>query len=513
MEENNNWLQYNSPYQQSFKNITKGFNASFTNSSINPYGDRGLNFNNIQQPLFTPADEALRLNRINRLSIDKSNNLGNNLGLSSQTSTAVSPKPPGFFKNANSFMKSNSGQLTGNILSSGLDIVNSLGKPLDNVSGASKALNVAGDALGNIPVYGKFIKSATSLITGIDKLTGKDANTQITAGATATGYDLDFNALAGTRYGGLFGRKARKRTNNLTNYQDSQNIQKIAGSYNANQNQIAAQSNTQDYAERNRQKLIGGIDTRQIAKKGAKINPAQLRNLVKKAKRGDKLQKVSFEDWYNTVPKDRNDTTSYNLRRAYEMAPRKELEKWRTATTEQLKDNNYHLKTFYWNKSGVGEFMKSKHHPTIKEELNWYNSNEAKDFRTKYKLYDDGSDYYQYVPIGKFQDGGQLNVIPEGALHARKHELPEELKDKVTHKGIPVITYDEGGDVTQHAEIEVNEIIFTKKATEKMEDFYEKNKNTESQKEKDELAIECGKFLALEIIENTDDKTGLINEI
>lgn len=403
MEENNNWLQYNSPYQQSFKNITKGFNTSFTNSSINPYGDRGLNFNNIQQPLFTPADEALRLNRINRLSIDKSNNLG----LSSQTSTAVNPKPPGFFKNANSFMKSNSGQLTGNILSSGLDIVNSLGKPLDNVSGASKTLNIAGDVLGNIPVYGKFIKSATSLITGIDKFTGKDANTQITAGATATGYDLDFNALAGTRYGGLFGGKARKRTNNLTNYQDSQNIQKIAGSYNANQNQIAAQSNTQDYAERNRQKLIGGIDTRQIAKKGAKINPVNFRNISNKVKHKIEEKKK----------------------------------------------------------------------------------------------------------VDRLSKGGQLNVIPEGALHARKHELPEELKDKVTHKGIPVITYDEGGDVTQHAEIEVNEIIFTKKATEKMEDFYEKNKNTESQKEKDELAIECGKFLALEIIENTDDKTGLINEI
>ena len=117
------------------------------------------------------------------------------------------------------------------------------------------------------------------------------------------------------------------------------------------------------------------------------------------------------------------------------------------------------------------------------------------------------------VEIPQFAEGGQLNVIPEGALHARKHNLPDDIKDQVTNKGIPVITYDEGGDITQHAEIEVNEIIFAKETTEKLEEYYKKYNDSDSDETKNEIAIECGKFLASEILENTDDKTGLIDTI
>jgi hypothetical protein len=38
-----------------------------------------------------------------------------------------------------------------------------------------------------------------------------------------------------------------------------------------------------------------------------------------------------------------------------------------------------------------------------------------------------------------------MNIIPEGALHAHKHHL--EIDD-ITHKGIPVISHEEGGEVT-----------------------------------------------------------------
>lgn len=37
----------------------------------------------------------------------------------------------------------------------------------------------------------------------------------------------------------------------------------------------------------------------------------------------------TFEEWYKTIPKEYNDTTNYNLRRAYELVPFKDLEKWR----------------------------------------------------------------------------------------------------------------------------------------------------------------------------------------
>lgn len=102
--------------------------------------------------------------------------------------------------------------------------------------------------------------------------------------------------------------------------------------------------------------------------------------------------------------------------------------------------------------------------------------------------------------------GGSLNVIPEGALHARKHTIDkEELSGSITSKGIPVISKEEGGDIVQHAEIERDEIIFTLEVTKKLEEL--------AKKSTDEAAIEAGKLLVEEILNNTDDRTGLIKEI
>lgn len=101
--------------------------------------------------------------------------------------------------------------------------------------------------------------------------------------------------------------------------------------------------------------------------------------------------------------------------------------------------------------------------------------------------------------IELFQNGGDVNVIPEGALHARKHHM--ENDEHITKKGIPVV--DVNG--TQQAEIERNEIIFRKEVTNKLEELAKDGS--------DEAAIEAGKLLAQEIIENTDDRTGLIQQV
>ena len=101
--------------------------------------------------------------------------------------------------------------------------------------------------------------------------------------------------------------------------------------------------------------------------------------------------------------------------------------------------------------------------------------------------------------IEKFQNGGSVNVIPDGALHARLHHM-EDAKD-LTKKGIPVV--DNNGN--QQAEIERNEIIFRKEVTNKIEELMKDGS--------DKAAIECGKLLATEIVENTDDKTGLVPEL
>lgn len=100
------------------------------------------------------------------------------------------------------------------------------------------------------------------------------------------------------------------------------------------------------------------------------------------------------------------------------------------------------------------------------------------------------------------------NVIPSGALHARKHNLPEEISEHVTNKGIPVISKNEKGDIIQHAEIEHSEIIFTKDVTNKLEDLLKKFENGD-----EAAAIKAGKLLSVEILENTEDNTNLIETV
>lgn len=128
----------------------------------------------------------------------------------------------------------------------------------------------------------------------------------------------------------------------------------------------------------------------------------------------------------------------------------------------------------------------------------------------KFSGYKSGwSDYFKQKP--KFYNGGkteeskkeslsnQQNVIPEGALHARKHHM--ENTEGLTQKGIPVI--DNKGE--QQAEIELNEIIFNLEVTKKLEELCKDGS--------DEAAIEAGKLLVQEILFNTEDRTGLINTL
>lgn len=99
----------------------------------------------------------------------------------------------------------------------------------------------------------------------------------------------------------------------------------------------------------------------------------------------------------------------------------------------------------------------------------------------------------------KIEETNQKNIIPEGALHARKHNM--ENAENLTKKGIPVI--DNEGE--QQAEIEKNEIIFTLEVTKKLEELMKDGS--------DEAAIEAGKLLVKEILFNTDDRTSLIEQV
>lgn len=102
----------------------------------------------------------------------------------------------------------------------------------------------------------------------------------------------------------------------------------------------------------------------------------------------------------------------------------------------------------------------------------------------------------------KFKDGGKLNVIAEGSLHARKHDLEKtnpELKGVITHKGIPVISHSEGGEIIQHAEIEGGELILNKDLTVKLEELFKDGS--------EEAMIKAGKLLTTAILRDTEDRT------
>ena len=128
--------------------------------------------------------------------------------------------------------------------------------------------------------------------------------------------------------------------------------------------------------------------------------------------------------------------------------------------------------------------------------------------------------YTQYAKNGAALQNIELaeeqSVIPEGALHKNKHHLDLE---GITKKGIPVIqnvddsvqTLEEikqyGGELQQSAEIEAAEVIFSKELT----DFIEDKRKEWHQKNNDSILIEVGKRITKELLENTDDRVGLLN--
>lgn len=112
--------------------------------------------------------------------------------------------------------------------------------------------------------------------------------------------------------------------------------------------------------------------------------------------------------------------------------------------------------------------------------------------------------------IEKFANGGVLegtNLIPSGKLHKELHHIEDsdsELAESLTRKGIPVVALSEGGEIEQVAEIEHSEITLSKALTDKLEELRKDGS--------EEAMIEAGKILVEEIMFNTDDKMGIINE-
>ena len=116
--------------------------------------------------------------------------------------------------------------------------------------------------------------------------------------------------------------------------------------------------------------------------------------------------------------------------------------------------------------------------------------------------------------VKSFKSGGKIekeNIIPTGALHKNLHHIEEanpELEGKITKKGIPVGTYEAGGEFSQNAEIESGEIIYSLDVTKQIEEYWNNYKESGD----DNIAVECGKYLVDQIFNNTRDDDKVIKK-
>lgn len=140
---------------------------------------------------------------------------------------------------------------------------------------------------------------------------------------------------------------------------------------------------------------------------------------------------------------------------------------------------------------------------------------QSKENADKQWLFDDTSrqlfqNIKDYLETGElkpqqFKNGGELNIIPEGALHKNLHHM--ENDENITKKGIPVISEDENGKIVQNAEIERSEIVLRLSLTQKLEKMLKKYNSDISQKEKDDVATKAGQILVDELLNKTIDNT------
>ena len=246
-------------------------------------------------------------------------------------------------------------------------------------------------------------------------------------------------------------------------------------------------------------------------------------------------EKIPYNEWIKDInPEYLN--PNYDLELAYKYLPKEQLERWKFGVNSnnpkyysEYKDSNgdyiYHLgsvvqipnsEDYIFLKKGT-----EKDNPELHFETDMYYNGENGLKPTHSLSYEGDRYYYRRKPnfrsgefiqngniVSGFKKGGQMNVIPEGALHARLNHLDQvdpELAKNTTKKGIPVITQEDGGEIIQHAEIEHSEIIFTLEVTNKLEKLRKDGS--------DEAAIEAGKLLVQEILHNTDDRTNLIAQI
>ena len=435
------------------------------------------------------------------------------------------------------------GMLVGGIMKGGAMLgkgVNALGGGTDGMTTTDAILGSSFLNLTPIGLINGFGGSKADTIT-------KDDLAFEQVGSSYTGSNMDVNnalTKSGKKYG-LFSQRAKNKANK--EIQDARRQQYTISNIADDAYERFAIRNSMAAINENRRafNMQGGYDQQavRIGRSGLKIDSIEkAKNILNKynKQQTNQLQQGGtldpFEYYLESLPENQRDSTNFRVKDywIFNGKPKDFKEARRRGMFTQEKDG-WHASTIAWNpKTGEGEFMKSPDHPSIQQEIDWYNSDNGSDFRSEYELVK-SSPYWKYVKrqrkeipshkdggtfieistetfielvdptsMPEFQNGGSINVIPDGALHARKHNMDV---DGITRKGIPVVS-EQDGEIEQQAEIEKEEIIFRLEVTQKLEELEKKFYSDEStQEEKDECALEAGKLLVNEILYNTQDNT------
>lgn len=444
------------------------------------------------------------------------------------------------------------GMLAGGIMKGGA----LLGKGLNALGGGTDGMTSTDAILGS-----SFLSlTPLGLVNGFggkkaDTIT-KDNEAFAQVGSSYTGSESSVNdALqkSGKKYG-LLSSGARKRANE--EIAEAKRQQSIISDISQDVQDRTAIRTAMAAINGNRRgfHMQGGYDQAaiRIGRQGMPIELLEKARTIIKAQQGTKISDP-FQVYLQSLPENQRDSTNYRVKdyweyngrpKDFEEAKRKGMfvEQEDFDDTGKSLGKSWHGFTVAENPNTEElEFMKSSSHPTIQKELDWYNSDDGTDFRSQYELVKT-EPYYKYVKrktpikqetpqhrnggsiielisettislvdplnVPEFQNGGSINVIPDGALHARKHNMN---LDGITEKGIPVVSEKDNGKIEQQAEIEKEEVIFRLEVTQKLEELEKKYYSEEaSQKEKDEYALEAGKLITEELLHNTKDNAGLL---
>lgn len=438
------------------------------------------------------------------------------------------------------------GTMVGGIMKGGKllgGVMNSIGGGTDGMTTTDAILGSSFLNLTPIGLINGFGGQKAETITKNDL-----AFEQVGASYTGTGRSVD-DALqkSGKKYGLFSSGKREEANEEILEARRQQSIMSDIAN-NASDRFSIRNSMAAINGNRRRFHMQGGYDQSavRVGRHGMIIQDLQRARRINNATKYQKGGKVSdpFESYLQTLPENQRDSTDFRVKDYWEFNGKpKNFDEAVFRGMFTRFDDGWHANSVAENpNTGEIEFMKSSSHPSIQKELDWYNSDDASEFRSQYEL-QKTEPYFKYVKrkgtdspqsfkeggnliksdwlvevdinnlsiefrgsdieevdvdniLPEFKEGGKFNLIPEGALHARKHNMDVE---GITPKGIPVVSHSKGGEIEQQAEIEREEIIFRLEVTKKLEELAKDGS--------DEAAIEAGKLLVEEILYNTIDNT------